>query len=68
MGEVRTLFHVIREIERLRLLVKELEEQLKNHNRSNSGVASLPTPAVSSTAVTPVNFDPLREHGGSRKY
>ena len=49
-----------REIERLRLRVKELEEQAQKHDHSSS-FATSPT---SSPAV----IDPLGEHGGSRKY
>lgn len=58
-SEVRTLPHAFREIERLRLRVKELEEQAQKHDDTSS-FATSPT---SSPAV----IDPLGEHGGSRK-
>ncbi|KAL9003145.1 MAG: hypothetical protein Q9188_003967 [Gyalolechia gomerana] len=59
------------EVERLRLRVKELEEQL--HTRgisSNVNATSLPSPSLSyatSIASSPGRLDPLREHGGPRK-
>lgn len=53
----------------MRLRVKELEEQLENHDRSiKNSAASLLSPPPSSAASPPANLDPLREHGGNRKH
>ena len=61
-----------REIERLRLRVKELEEQPQEHDRSvTKRTDSLPNIAASfatSPTSSPAKLDPLEEHGGSRKY
>ncbi|KAI9745044.1 MAG: hypothetical protein M1818_001322 [Claussenomyces sp. TS43310] len=59
----------VREIERLRLRVKELEEQCENHDRSTkNSMASPPSPPASSAASPTVNLDPLREYGGNKKH
>ncbi|KAI4186226.1 MAG: hypothetical protein L6R41_003613 [Letrouitia leprolyta] len=57
-----------REIERLRLRVKELEEQLHTIQTSNAtNPITLPTPSLSSgTSMTTEQLDPLGDHGGSR--
>lgn len=71
-SEVRTLPHALREIERLRLRVKELEEQPQKHDRSiTKSTALLPSHSPSfamSPTSSPARIDPLGEHGGSRKY
>lgn len=68
-SEVRTLPHAIREIERLRLRVKELEDQLDKHDRNiNNSTSSLLSTPPSSAASPAASLDPLREHGGDRKY
>lgn len=72
---MRTLSSAIKEIDRLRLRVRELEKLLQTYDRPiNSNAASLPSssasPTTSSSPVTypPTILDPLGEHGGSRKY
>lgn len=58
-----------REIERLKLRVKELEEQVDNENRpSRSRVTALPTPPIIPSAASPANLDPLSEQRGNRRY
>ncbi len=62
-----------REIERLRLRVKELEDQPQKHDSSSitKSTASLPSISASldaSPTSSPARLDPLGEHGGSRKY
>ena len=62
----------LREIERLRFRVKELEEQLQKHKYSiNNGATSYASTSASSftsPASSPTRLDPLGEHGGFRKH
>ncbi|KAL9611867.1 MAG: hypothetical protein Q9167_003521 [Letrouitia subvulpina] len=69
--------NIFREIERLRLRVKELEELRQPQNRrfnnnNNNNVTSTPSPPASSGTSSPLpsfkRLDPLEEHGGSKKH
>ncbi|MCJ1348963.1 hypothetical protein MMC31_007196 [Peltigera leucophlebia] len=72
-GEAQTLPAAIKEIDRLRQRVKELEEELKSYHRStNNNRASLPSPSASPVTSSPVlspgSLGPLGHHGASKKY
>ncbi|KAH6672839.1 fungal-specific transcription factor domain-containing protein [Halenospora varia] len=74
-NEVRTLPHAMREIERLRMRVKELEGQIKEKDTQNeqmvvkkSPATTLPSPPPSSAASPQTNIDPLGDHGSHKRY
>ncbi|KAF2112872.1 hypothetical protein BDV96DRAFT_145493 [Lophiotrema nucula] len=67
--EVRTYPLAIKEIEKLKQRVKELESQLKNPNADvELKVKDEPVTSVKLSLSLPVNLDPLRQHGGNKKY
>ncbi|KAF2736069.1 hypothetical protein EJ04DRAFT_542710 [Polyplosphaeria fusca] len=55
----------IKEIERLRSRVKELEEQLEGRNAATTKTQSRKDSVQS---ILPVNLDPHSEHGGNKRY
>ncbi|KAF2652207.1 hypothetical protein K491DRAFT_719131 [Lophiostoma macrostomum CBS 122681] len=67
--EVRTFPHAIKEIDRLKERIKELEEQLSNSNLEST-VRPEQTQEVSGDvkARLPPDLDPFRQHGANRKY
>ncbi|KAF2190014.1 hypothetical protein K469DRAFT_624436 [Zopfia rhizophila CBS 207.26] len=66
--EVRTFPLALKEIERLKERIKELEAQLKeNSGGSQTNVRDDPAPSIKPNSL-PVNLDPLREHGGNKRY
>ncbi|KAF1994346.1 hypothetical protein P154DRAFT_624794 [Amniculicola lignicola CBS 123094] len=65
-GEVRTFSTAVKEIDRLKERIKELEDQVKGLQVASDD-ATTATPNERAAAL-PVNLDPLAQHGGNKKY